>query len=236
MNNKDNKLIFEQYTLSMDNVRSPNDARRESERNVALAEYYYLPLIEDFGAAPAAVEYTGLTPEPGTSEASQYINVMVYLTDTLSKQKIEYIRTVINLHDMFPINNKPEVIDAVDIINALYTGEIDGVWPGTEEGLIDLKNVYEEMMANHQNPAAESYTGFKPEPGITEAQQFKNILEYIFDDGSMVNPSRPGSKMNLLQAVLDDPDAHQDVSYYLSTEEMSSDQLVGLTDGGSLPF
>lgn len=250
MNNKDNKLIFEQYTLSMDNVRSPNDARRESEKNVALAENYYLPLIEDFGARPAEEGYTGLIPAPGTSEASQYINVMVYLTDTYTEQKIEYIRTVINLHGMFPINNKPEEIDAIDIINALYeseitkdeggvnkvTGAIDRVWPGTKEGLDYLKDVYMEMMINHQNPAAGTYTGFKPEPGITESRQFTNILEYIFDDGTMVDPSRPGSKMNLLQAVLDDPDGHLDVAYNLSTEEMSSDQLVGLTDDGSLPF
>lgn len=270
MKDQDSRLIWEQYASTgrvgggnipypdgrgeHDEItttqRSPNQARVESEKNVALAEDYYLPLIDDFGAAPAEEGYTGLTPEPGTSEASQYINVMVYLTDTLSKQKIEYIRTVINLHDMFPVNNKPEEKDAIDIINALYeseitkdengknevTGAIDLVWPGSEEGLDYLKNVYMEMMINHQNPAAESYTGFTPESGDTESRQFTNILEYIFDDGSMVDPSRPGSKMNLLQAVLDDPDVHQDVAYYLSTEEMSSEKLVGLTDGGSLPF
>ena len=228
MKDKDSKLIWEQYT-------SPGAARAESEQNTQLFEQYYWPLIDDFGATPAAEGYTGLTPAPGTSEASQYINVMVYLTDTYTEQKIEYIRTIIKLHGMFPVNNKPTK-DAVDIINALYTGKIDGVWPGSEEGLIDLKDVYKEMMANHQNPAATSYTGLTPEPGDTEAQQFKNILEYIFDDGSMVDPSRPGSKMKLLQAVLNAPDAHQDVAYYLSTEEMPSDQLVGLTDGGSLPF
>ena len=174
---------------------------------------------------------------------------MVYLTDTLSKQKTEFTRTIIKLYDMFPVNNKPTK-DAIDILNALYeseitkdedgkykvTGAIDDVWPGSEEGLDYLKDVYREMMANHQNPAATTYTGLTPEPGITEAQQFTNILNYIFDDGSMVNRSRPGSKMNLLQAVLENPEAHLDVAYYLSTEEMSSDQLVGLTDGGSLPF
>lgn len=215
MKDKDSQLIWEQYT-------SPGVARAESDRNTQLFEQYYWPLIDQHGGDEAIRSYTGLTPEPGTSEASQFINVIVYLTDTLSEQKIEFTRTVITLY-------KEYGVDAIELLEALYAGRVDDVWQETNELKEILKDDYENMVAFHQNKAAKSYTGLTPEPGDIEARQFTNILSYIFDQ-------QTNSKMDLLQAVMKNPTAHLDVAYYLSTEEMSSDQLVGLTDGGSLPF
>ena len=147
MKGEDSKLIWEQYVSPgrsgggsvpfpdgrgehddvVRNMRSPNDVRREHEQKTKLFEDYYYDLIDQHGGYDAATAYTGLTPQEGDSEASQFLNVLNYLIDTMTPEKRE-----------------------------------------------------------------------------------------------------------LISAALTAPEAHMDVAYELS--EMSSDELVGLTDGGTLPF
>lgn len=206
MQDKDNRLIWEQYDAVTN--RSAHATRVVSEQNVELVEDFYRNLIDQHGGDKAMQGYKGLTPEPGTSEASQFINVMAYLTDTLTEQKSELAWTIIQLFDDYGAR-------AMDFIYALFNRTIDiheiGIDPKSYEPVVLADEV---MRNNHLNGAATTYKGLTPGSGDTEARQFQNMLLYIFNQ-------QTNSKMKLFQDVLFQPNAHLDVAYNFSDNKQT---------------
>ena len=92
---------------------------------------------------------------------------------------------------------------------------------------------YADLINEHggDDPAT-SYSGLSPNAADNEALQFLNVLTYITDVMSE-------SKRSILLDIVDHrsqrrAEEHADMVYELS--ELSSDELNGLLDGGSLPF
>lgn len=77
--------------------RSNAEVQEEGERMRQLFEDYYHDLIDKHGATPASTSYTGLEPGPDDSEALQFLNVLVYIADILSPEKLEILKSMVAL-------------------------------------------------------------------------------------------------------------------------------------------
>lgn len=76
--------------------QSTVDAYNQSQKSVELYGKYYHAVIDTHGGDQAARTYTGLTPQEGDSEALQFLNVLNYLLDTVTPEKLELITAALS--------------------------------------------------------------------------------------------------------------------------------------------
>lgn len=120
MSDKDSKLIWESLTPH----RSHADAYGESNRMKQLFEDYYHDLIDQHGASPASTSYAGLEPGPDDSEALQFLNVLVYIADILSPEKLEILKSMVAL------KNTGDHVNVAYSLSQMSADELNGLLDG----------------------------------------------------------------------------------------------------------
>lgn len=99
----------------------------ESKRKKDLFDMFYSDLIDNHGGDEPATSYPGLTPNPGDSEALQFLNVLMYITDVMSEAKRDILLDIVDHRSQ---RQPQDHVDMVYELSELSADELNGLLDG----------------------------------------------------------------------------------------------------------